>query len=62
MACEPSIDSHTDLEIQSSDLNNIDNTLGSVGFLAQGMDYLQTKHLYNSLHFYNSTTWHLFCD
>jgi len=56
MACEPSIDGHIDLEIHSGDSINVDNALGSVGFLARGTDYLETEHLYDSLHFYNSTT------
>ena len=52
----PSIDGHIDLEIQSGDSINVDNALGSVGFLAHVKGYLQTEHLYDSLHFYNSST------
>jgi len=44
MACEPSIDGHIDLEIQSGDSINVNHALGSVGFLAHGTNYLETEH------------------
>ena len=62
MARGPSIDGHIDLEIQNGDSTNVDNVQGSFGFLSHGRGYLHTEHLYYSLHFYNNTTWYLFCD
>jgi len=56
MAHGPSIDGHIDLEIQSGDWLNVDYFLGSFGFLAPGRRYLQTEHLYYSLHFYSIPT------
>jgi len=50
---DPSIEGHIDLQIRTSGAIYIDNTLGSIGFLANSMDYLRTEHLYDCVDFYN---------
>jgi len=50
MARDPSIEGHVELEIKSNGVLKIDKVLGSVGFLAQDKDYLQTEHLYVCIH------------